>query len=63
MLLDDVKALTLHHGQMTNARRSSPVPQVRTPCIESAVVNVVACFCSIIEVDLDKKFGKIEAWW
>lgn len=28
VLLDDVKVLTLHHGQSTNARRSSPVPQV-----------------------------------
>lgn len=29
MLLDDVKVLTLHHGQMTNSRRTSPVPQLK----------------------------------
>jgi len=30
VLLEDVKVLTLHHGQMTRAQRSAPVPQVRT---------------------------------
>jgi hypothetical protein len=29
VLLSDVKALTLHHGQMTRARRSPPVPQLK----------------------------------
>ncbi|KAL4235590.1 Store-operated calcium entry-associated regulatory factor [Mactra antiquata] len=29
VLLNDVKAITLHHGQMTNARRSEPVPQLK----------------------------------
>lgn len=29
VLLTDVKVLTLHHGQMTNARRSSPIPQLK----------------------------------
>jgi len=28
VLLNDVNVLTLHHGQSTKARRSSPVPQV-----------------------------------
>lgn len=33
MLLSEVSALTLYHGKMTNARRSSPVPQVNvTTC-------------------------------
>lgn len=27
--LEDVKVLTLKHGQMTTGRRSSPVPQLR----------------------------------
>ncbi|GFS17848.1 store-operated calcium entry-associated regulatory factor [Elysia marginata] len=34
MLLSDVKALTLRHGQMTNARRSPPVPQLK--CVGGA---------------------------
>ncbi|XP_005099277.1 store-operated calcium entry-associated regulatory factor [Aplysia californica] len=29
ILLSDLKALTLHQGQMTNARRSPPVPQLK----------------------------------
>ncbi|BFZ16803.1 hypothetical protein BsWGS_19842 [Bradybaena similaris] len=29
ILLSDVKVLTLHHGQMTNARRSPAVPQLK----------------------------------
>ncbi|RUS89265.1 hypothetical protein EGW08_003008 [Elysia chlorotica] len=34
MLLSDVKALTLRQGQMTNARRSPPVPQLK--CVGGA---------------------------
>ncbi|XP_053395306.1 store-operated calcium entry-associated regulatory factor-like [Mercenaria mercenaria] len=29
VLLTDVSALTLHHGKMTNSRRTSPVPQLK----------------------------------
>ena len=28
MLLTDIRVLTLYHGRMTNAKRSSPIPQV-----------------------------------
>ena len=29
ILLNDLKVLTLHHGQMTTAHRSSPIPQLK----------------------------------
>ncbi|GFN98526.1 store-operated calcium entry-associated regulatory factor [Plakobranchus ocellatus] len=74
MLLSDVKALTLRQGQMTNSRRSSPVPQLN--CVGGAAKHkftpqVVQCInmgsdgydiqweCKT-DMDNAYRFGKVE---
>ncbi|CAG2193495.1 Store-operated calcium entry-associated regulatory factor [Mytilus edulis] len=75
MLLSEVSALTLYHGKMTNARRSSPVPQLK--CVggsagcQAFVPQVVQCYnrggdgydvqweCKT-DMDNAYRFGKVE---
>ena len=39
VLLRDINVLTLHHGRMSTARRSSPVPQVINQAL-AIVLNI-----------------------
>lgn len=75
MLLSEVSALTLYHGKMTNARRSSPVPQLKcvggTAGCQAFVPQVVQCYnrggdgydvqweCKT-DMDNAYRFGKVE---
>ncbi|KAK6180095.1 hypothetical protein SNE40_012307 [Patella caerulea] len=75
VLLTDVKTLTLRHGLMTNARRSSPVPQLKcvggTAGCHAFVPQVVQCYnrgsdgydvqweCKT-DMDNEFRFGQVE---
>lgn len=75
MLLSEVSTLTLHHGKMTNARRSHPVPQLKcvggTAGCNAFVPQVVQCYNKggdgydvqwECKTDMDNayRFGKVE---
>ncbi|KAH3809167.1 store-operated calcium entry-associated regulatory factor-like [Dreissena polymorpha] len=75
VFLNEVQVLTLHHGQMTQARRSSPVPQLKclggTAGCTAFKPNVVQCYnrgsdgydvqweCKT-DMDNSYRFGKVE---
>ncbi|XP_074641514.1 store-operated calcium entry-associated regulatory factor-like [Tubulanus polymorphus] len=75
MRLSDIQVLTLYNGKMTNARRSSPIPQVKciggTAGCNSFTPNVVQCYnrgsdgydvqweCKT-DMDNSYRFGRVE---